>query len=200
MYRALNIIAGSLTFLLVACHQTNKGPLLEEGVSHISTDYVSKSELRLNQIEGKWYYGDEPYSGFAFRCYDNGVLAEHLGFQNGKRQGIWSNWSENGVLRIERHYEQNKLMGSYTTWWENGQLASESCYENGVLHGTQQEWYPTGPQAKKRQLANGQELGLQQAWLPNGKIYVNYEAKNGRVFGMKRANLCYQLKDGIVQN
>ena len=34
----------------------------------------------------------------------------------------------------------------------------------------------------------------------NGKIYNNYEAKNGRIFGLKRASLCFQLEDEIVQN
>jgi antitoxin component YwqK of YwqJK toxin-antitoxin module len=49
-------------------------------------------------------------------------------------------------------------------------------------------------------IVNGQEEGMQKAWRENGKIYNNYEAKNGRIFGLKRASLCFQLEDEIVQN
>ena len=49
-------------------------------------------------------------------------------------------------------------------------------------------------------IVNGREEGMQQAWRRNGKIYNNYEAKNGRIFGLKRANLCFQLEEEIVQD
>ncbi len=159
---------------------------------------VSKKELTLNQIEGKWYYKNQPFNGYSVECYPNGTLEERLGFYKGKREGIAKRWSENGVLRVESYYKQNRLVGSYKSWWENGVLGSEANYVNGKMKGIAKEWYPTGQLAKERQLVDGKEEGLQKAWLQNGKLYVNYEAKNGRIFGMKRANSCYQLKDEIV--
>ena len=160
-------------FFLLNCKQAPSG-IREGGKSvAINSVEVSKKDLVLNQIEGKW-------------------------FVNGKREGVARRWSENGVLRVESTYHQNKLVGVYKSWWENGVLAEESNYVNGLKQGEEKQWYATGQLSKIRQLVEGKEEGLQKAWLPNGPLYVNYEAKNGRIFGMLRANSCYKLEDEVV--
>ncbi|WP_299780366.1 hypothetical protein [uncultured Formosa sp.] len=159
---------------------------------------ISKDDLVLNQIEGKWYYNNKPFSGYSIKRYPNDSIAERLGFVNGKREGIARKWSEKGVLRTASYYKHNRLDSVYKTWWENGVLSSQSNYKDGVKQGVEEEWYPTGQLAKQRQLVNGKENGLQKAWLQNGTLYVNYEAKNGRVFGMKRANSCYKLENEVI--
>ena len=159
---------------------------------------VLKNELVLNQIEGKWYYKSEPFSGYAVTYYQNDTLAEKLGFVDGKREGVARQWSESGALRIESYYTQNRLDMVYKSWWENGVLSAQSNYVDGTKQGIEKEWYATGQLAKLKQLADGQETGIQQAWLQNGTLYINYEAKNGRVFGLQRANSCYKLEDEKV--
>ena len=78
-------------------------------------------------------------------------------------------------------------------------LRSESNFKMGIAEGEQWQWYKSGAKFKRRQLVNGREEGIQQSWRENGKIYNNYEAKNGRIFGLKRANLCFELDNEIVQ-
>jgi len=159
---------------------------------------VSKDLLVLNQLEGKWYYNNEPFNGFSVKYYSNLVLRERLGFYKGKREGVARRWSENGVLRSESYYHENRLVDVYKSWWENGEQAEESNYINGVKQGIEKKWFPSGQLAKLRKLVDGKEEGIQQAWLHNGKLYVNYEAKNGRIFGMRRANSCYKLEDEVI--
>ena len=159
---------------------------------------VAKEDLVLNQVEGKWYYHGQPFNGYSLRHHKSGILAEKIGYYEGKREGIAKKWSENGVLRVVSNYLNNRLSGSYKSWWENGVLAQEAEYLGGVLNGVEKKWYPTGELAKLRQLVGGKEEGLQKAWLQNGKLYVNYEAKNGRIFGMRRANSCYKLENEVV--
>ncbi|WP_255571207.1 toxin-antitoxin system YwqK family antitoxin [Halomarinibacterium sedimenti] len=161
----------------------------------IDTMEVLKEVLVLNQLEGRWYYNDQPFSGYSVKYHSNDTLGERLGYYNGKREGIAQKWSDHGVLRIESYYKENRLDSVYTTWWENGAIASQSYYKDRVKQGYEREWYPTGQLAKERQLVDGNENGLQKAWLQNGKLYVNYEAKNGRIFGMRKANSCYTLED-----
>ncbi len=167
----------------------------------IDTVEVLKDALVLNQLEGKWYYNNKPFTGYSLKFHTNDTLGERLGYYNGKREGIAKKWSENGVLRIESYYTNNRLDSIYKTWWENGLLASQTMYKNGVKQGEEKEWYANGQLAKLRILVDGKEEGLQKAWLQNGKLYVNYEAKNGRIFGMRRANSCYKLEDEkIIRN
>nr|WP_321233170.1 hypothetical protein [uncultured Psychroserpens sp.] len=161
---------------------------------------VNKNLLKLNPLEGKWYYNGKPYSGYSVTYHSNGVLLSSIGYYEGKKEGIAREWFENGVLKKESFFIENRLNGSVKSWWPNKKLSSESYYVNGVREGIQKRWFDNGQLSRQTTLKNGIEEGMQQAWLRNGKIYVNYEAKNGRIFGLKKANLCYKLKNEIVQN
>lgn len=189
--------------LFASCNKTlvaNDKVEKEETIVIEDTE-VLKEELVLNQIEGKWYYKNEPYSGYSLRFYPNDTLAERIGYYKGKREGIARKWSENGVLRIESYYKNNRLDSVYKSWWENGVLSAETNYTNGIKQGIETEWYPTGQLAKQRQLIDGKENGLQKAWLKNGTLYINYEAKNGGIFGMRKANSCYELNnEKVIRN
>lgn len=161
----------------------------------IAETCVSKRDLKLNANEGKWYYHNEPYNGYAIEYHRNGAAAEKVGFYNGKRYGLAQQWFYNGVLGSEIHYYANKIDGYKRTWWPNGQISSEAYFENGVVMGIQKIWYINGQLARLTTVKDGKPAGLQQAWLKNGKIYANYEVKNDRIFGMKRSNLCYSLTE-----
>lgn len=160
---------------------------------------IHKGQLTLNAQEGRWYDGNEAFSGFAVTYYQNCLPKERVAFFKGKREGLAYKWHENGVLASEKFFIENRAEGIAKTWWPNGEQSSQANYTNRRRHGTQKSWYPNGQLAKKTNYNHGKEEGLQQAWLPNGKQYVNYEAKNGRFFGLRRSNLCYQLKDEEVQ-
>ncbi len=165
----------------------------------ISSTEVHKSELRLYPNTGQWLYEGHPFNGFALTHHPNGTIAEKMGFHNGKKQGVALKWYTDGALASKKNYVENRLEGMARTWWPNGALSSESHYVNRQRHGKQKRWYPNGQIARLMHFDRGKEEGLQQAWLRTGKLYANYEAKNGRFFGLKRSNLCYTLKDEVVQ-
>ncbi len=160
---------------------------------------VEKHLLELNPQEGKWYFNETPFNGYAIVIHKNGNLAEKTGFLDGKREGPSYKWYDDGMLSSEKNYRKNRLEGVAKTWWPNGQQSTESNYQNRKRHGVQIKWYPSGQMARLMQFNQGKEEGLQQAWLRTGKLYANYEAKNGRFFGLKRSNLCYQLQNEVVQ-
>lgn len=194
-----------IVIFFLSCKQSSETNTSEENkvtktenAINIKNVEVPKSELILNQLQGVWYYKEEPYNGYALKYHENNTIKEKLGFYNGKRQGVAKTWSEHGVLRIESYYNQNKLVGSYKSFWENGNLALEVNYVNGKKQGEEKQWYSNGKLSKLRLLKDGKENGIQKAWLPTGQLYVNYEAKNGRTFGLMRANSCYKLENEKV--
>lgn len=166
---------------------------------NIKQTEVLKSELILNQTEGRWYHLNLPFNGYAVEYHKNGLLAAKIGYDNGKKEGVTKKWFDSGVLRSRAFYQSNKLDGTSKSWWPNGVLSTESNYVKGIRNGAQKKWYINGQLARVMHLNNGFEEGLQRAWLKTGKIYANYEAKNGRFFGLKRSNLCYELKNEVVQ-
>ena len=160
---------------------------------------VASSELLLLPEKGKVYFQNLPFTGTSVEHYAHGQLAVSTSYKNGKREGLYRKWYPTGRLSFESQYVQGKKHGSTKSWWPNGKLRTTSEFVEGVAHGTQWSYYRSGVKFKRLQLVNGREEGLQQAWRENGKLYNNYEAKNGRIFGLKRANLCYELDNEIVQ-
>lgn len=206
---SIKIYSLVVAFLLTSCdeitipnsdvHHMNNIKKTEEKV--IPNLQIEKQQLILNQLEGKWYYQNQPFSGQAETHHPNGALAENIGFYNGKKEGIAQKWYPDSLLQKESFYRANKLDGVVKVWSPNPNsiLIVESNYVNGVRNGFQTRWYRNGQMLRRAHLNMGKEEGMQQAWLKNGKIYINYEAKNGRTFGLRKANLCYELEDEVVQ-
>lgn len=160
---------------------------------------VAENALHLNPQVGLVFYEGEPFNGEAIRYYENGNKAASTIYQKGKKQGVARKWFIHGELSYEAQYQNGKKQGITKTWWKNTKLRSLSNYEKGIAHGLQLQWYFSGAKFKRINLNHGIEQGLQQSWRENGKIYNNYEAVNGRIFGLKRANLCYELDNEIIQ-
>jgi antitoxin component YwqK of YwqJK toxin-antitoxin module len=177
---------------VVGCNQNNYFKIIPE-------TEVNKKEVILHPNEGKWYYKNQPFSGFLVVSHENGVLAERVGYYDGKKEGLAQKWYSEGNLLKTSIYTENRLNGKVTSWWLNGMISTESNYIDGKKHGIQKKWYENGQLSRQTTSYYGKEDGLQQAWLENGKIYANYEVKNGRIFGLKRSNLCYQLNDENIQ-
>ncbi|GAB5409307.1 MAG: hypothetical protein BalsKO_16720 [Balneolaceae bacterium] len=160
---------------------------------------VSKSDLSLNSNEGKMYFNNIPFTGIGISYYPTGEIEEKITYIKGVRSGSRTKWFIDGNKSFEAKYKENKLHGAVSSWWRNGNLRSQANFQSGKLNGVAMQWYESGVLFKKLTLVDGKEQGLQQAWRENGKLYTNYEAKDGRIFGLKRANLCFELEDEIVQ-
>lgn len=198
------VVYGILTMVLFSqCQWTNStdGAVLNAQMSQLSVPAVevNKESLTLIATEGIYYYQDSPFSGYAVQFYPNDSLAEKISFVEGKKEGLYQKWYPSGILSFESNYKSGRRDGITKTWWKGGGLRSESHHTMGVVHGNQKQWYKSGQLFKSINIVEGKEEGLQQAWRENGKIYNNYEAKNGRIFGLKRANLCFELEDEVVQ-
>lgn len=164
-----------------------------------NTPTVLYDSLILKANQGLFYYHNQPFTGKSVSYYPNGNIATQIEFFDGKKEGLYQKYYPNNSLSFEANYKNGKQDGKIRTWWKNGVLRSESHKKNGIVEGIQKQWYASGAKFKELHYTNGQEEGIQKAWRENGKIYNNYEAKNGRIFGLKRANLCYELENEIVQ-
>lgn len=161
---------------------------------------VPKSQLKLHPNKGLLYEKEKPFTGISISKYPNDSISEKIAYQNGVKNGLQEKWFANGVKSFEANYKNGKKNGVTISWWKNGKIRSKGSYSDGIAQGIHQQWYISGAIFKKLNFVNGKEEGLQQSWRENGKIYNNYEAKNGRIFGLKRANLCFQLEDGVITN
>ncbi|MCL5244551.1 toxin-antitoxin system YwqK family antitoxin [Cellulophaga sp. 20_2_10] len=160
---------------------------------------VSKKKLEVKNNLGLVYYNNELFTGLAVTFYKHGGTSESISYQNGKKHGDYQKWFSSGDLSYEAYYKNGKKEGVAKSWWANGNLRSKSIFTKGIVNGLQKQWYNTGAKFKEMNIVNGKENGIQKSWRKNGKVYNNYEAKDGRIFGLKRANLCFQLENEVVQ-
>ena len=162
---------------------------------------VSTQLIQLKNPEGKAYFKNQVFTGFAVTLYENNADVFHskTKYINGIKNGSFEKWYEDGTLSYQANYKDGYLNGTVKSWWKDGTLRSESYYKDGLGNGKQLQYYKNGNIFKSTNLTNGKEEGLQQSWRRNGKLYNNYEAKNGRIFGLKRASLCFQLENEQIQ-
>ena len=196
VYLSINSFVVFVAMVFVSCQIMEDDSVLKNQESLIE---ISEDSLKLDPQKGLVFYKGEPFTGTSVGLYPNGKNKVSIDFLKGKKQGFYRKWFEGGLLSFESEYVNGKKNGANKTWWRNGNLRSESYSVNGVSHGEQKQWYKSGAKFKVINIVKGKEEGLQQSWRENGKIYNNYEAKDGRIFGLKRASLCYELDDEIIQ-
>ncbi|MFK7932543.1 MAG: toxin-antitoxin system YwqK family antitoxin [Saprospiraceae bacterium] len=184
-----------ITFVFTACETDPTAKF--KSIS--TTQNITADSLALRPNLGLVFYQNLPFTGTSVAHYPNGQVAETVDYQAGKKYGAVTKWFVDGTKSYAAEYQIGKLHGKSYTWWRNGNQRTDSNYQNGVAEGEQLQWYKSGALFKKQRLVAGKEVGLQQSWRANGKIYNNYEARNGRIFGLKRANLCYELDNEVVQ-
>jgi antitoxin component YwqK of YwqJK toxin-antitoxin module len=188
------------TGLFLASCSFNQDTLEDQKPANFySVDTVLENTVHLNPNLGLVFYKDEPFTGVVITPYPNNQIEKSIHYLRGKKNGAYSKWYLDGQISYAANYFDGKKTGLSQTWWKNGQLRSQNNFDIGKAHGTQKQWYKSGALFKQLNYTHGKEEGMQKAWRENGKIYNNYEAKNGRFFGLKRATLCYELEDEIVQ-
>lgn len=188
-----NIMALLLVSLLWSSCTTAEA---EEGASSPIT--IAADSLEWDKKTGIALWQGNPFTGTAVVFQDTTKVAA-TSYQEGRKEGMSQKWFLDGQLSYKGFYKKGKQDGVAKTWWKNGNLRTKSHFKEGVAHGLQLSWYKSGTPFTAIQLVDGKEEGLQKAWRENGKIYNNYEAKNGRIFGLKRAALCYELEEEVVQ-
>ena len=196
--RFSNLLLVTLLFC-IGCRETKQTVIQSLPTNQDKSIIVAVEEVRLHPEQGLVFHQGEPFTGTSISYFPSGKPATSIEFLRGKKDGKYLKWFDNGIKSVEANYVAGKQQGTTSTWWRNGNLRSVSNFNHGVAEGIQQQWYASGAKFKKINLKAGREEGLQQSWRENGKIYNNYEAKNGRVFGLKRAKLCYELDNEIVQ-
>ena len=165
----------------------------------IISDTIAEDHLIIQRETGLVLLNGHPYSGASVAYHTSHQLATYTEYLNGKKHGLYQSWFSSGQRSFSGYYLEGRRHGHSASWWTNGCLRTESNFVRGTAHGIQQAWYQSGALFRVIRLVDGKEEGLQQAWRENGKLYSNYEAKNGRIYGLKRAHLCYQLSDEVIQ-
>ena len=84
-----------------------------ESVAEVKPESVSVNAEELEIRETIWYLkgSDVPYTGKAFKLYENGQKQAEDNFKDGKRDGVQLFWHQNGQKRGEETFKEGKKEG-----------------------------------------------------------------------------------------
>ena len=145
----------------------------------------------------------EPFSGNNLCEYQNGQFKSKGKVEDGKRNGIWTEWKKNGQItgeynfiegkevgeggsiitrysnglkKEEGYYIDDKKDGKWTEWDENGQISLEGSYTEGKENGNWTYWSKSGQIKKEHNFIDGKWI----EWNENGQISLegNYTEGN----------------------
>jgi antitoxin component YwqK of YwqJK toxin-antitoxin module len=181
------------------CSQPKEGNTInifeKVDISHIPNDTVFQDNTSLKLINGVYYFGSKPFSGFIKNVFETDTLKSIGSYFQGKQHGTTKTFFPNGKLETQRNYRNGIGYGQHLGYWKNGNKKFDFMYFNDKREGLQKQWYERGSQYCELSFTDDQENGMQQAWRENGKAYINYEVKDGVRYGLQKSALCYTLKD-----
>ena len=104
---------------------------------------------------------NEPFSGYNYCKYLNGITKSKGEIQNGKKNNKWIWWHKNGNIGLEINYIESKKNGMFIKWYKDqddliypislkGQKQLEENYKDDKKDGKSTVRYPTGKILKER--------------------------------------------------
>lgn len=86
---------------------------------------------------------------------DGKAMRMQRGFQKGKPNGTWTEWSPEGEKLVEMRYEQGQLNGEQSRWYPTGKLQAVEHYKQGKRHGEAVLYDQTGAEQERVQFEDG---------------------------------------------
>lgn len=127
----------------------------------------------------------------AFFYYENEALASHGIYQNGKKDSIWTNFTESGYYSSEETFKNDQLNGKRTIFYGEANSAEkkkiplrEDMYINGELNGESTEYFPDSRIKTKATYKDGAKVGIVMHYHPNGKPSIEEHWKNRKKHGL----------------
>ena len=110
--------------------------------------------------------------------YDNGQVKSLINANNGKFDGLGTEWYKNGQKKIEIRFKDGKSDGLGTQWYDNGQKKIEGNYKDGKLISCE-VWKPNGGKCPVSNIVNGN--GELVNYNDNGSENSRTDFENGKV-------------------
>lgn len=191
-----------LIIVMAGCYgQKAEAPVVKietVDVSQIPATTVLQNDTALQLVNGVYYLGGKPYSGYIKDMYDNGAIRSQASYHNGLLHGTSRTYYADGKLRDERNYKEGLSYGRHLGYWENGNRKFDYTYCNEKKEGAQLRWYETGKPYMALHYKDDHEDGPQKGWRENGKPFINYEVRDGIKYGLQSSAQCYTLKNGAL--
>jgi antitoxin component YwqK of YwqJK toxin-antitoxin module len=104
---------------------------------------VSLDDLVIDDEDGRYLYGDKPFTGIAYLASPSGSVREEVRFVEGRKEGFVKTWFPGGQQASEESVLGGRRHGRTREWHPNGELKHDGMYEFGICTRAT-EWDDTG--------------------------------------------------------
>jgi antitoxin component YwqK of YwqJK toxin-antitoxin module len=125
---------------------------------------------RIEIIEGLYYEGRKPFTGFYRDTSGTGMLIQTISLKNGKQDGKTTIFYESGKIKEERYYKNGLRDSIWTTWSESGEKLAVASFRNDLKDGNWIIWDEKGTKRYDMHYRNGEKVGLWKMWDATGKL------------------------------
>ncbi|MCF8363441.1 MAG: toxin-antitoxin system YwqK family antitoxin [Prolixibacteraceae bacterium] len=133
--------------------------------------------------------GNSKKHGKQCQWHENGERKQLCYFNEGKYDGLLTNWWDDGTKSYEANYKDGEFHGSVKQWsfLSDGtvSLISSKNYVDGLLHGIQTSWYTTtGSIQQETNYKMGIKHGVYRGYSDNGNLATEGTYKDGEPVGI----------------
>lgn len=89
----------------------------------------------LTEVEGRWLRGEIPFTGVAFKRFENGRLQQVFTLQEGLQDGPTYLWYPDGAPLMSANYRAGALQGRFLGWYAHGGVIYDMVLNQGVYSG-----------------------------------------------------------------
>lgn len=165
MKSLLYVCFGVLSMALISCSKP---------VPPVDADLTG---YELTPVSGSEFY-------IATKSTD-GVKIQEGYVMNGRKNGIWIDYSSDGKISVIQHFVQGNLSGPHLNLDNRGQLTSRMDYKNGVYDGIVGT-YKFGRPLEEIPYVNGKITGVMKKYYDNTKLMEEAEYKDNLQDGYYR--------------
>lgn len=98
----------------------------------------------------------------------------------GRREGIWTEWTETGVVQSRGEYKDDQRVGIWQFYHPSGELAREGLYVDGRMEGVWTAWGENGRPVREGRLVRGEPEDVWTEWYSNGQVRETGRYEHGR--------------------
>ncbi|HLP18660.1 MAG TPA: tetratricopeptide repeat protein [Chitinophagales bacterium] len=116
--------------------------------------------------------------------YAEGMPRWSGAMENGKRNGLWKEYTRDGLLASEYNYDDGVLTGKAKVYFKNGKVYKDLNYKKGNLHGEYREYFSNGQLFKSAWYEDGDGFGDVNTYTNTGLKDRFYTLFKGKVTGI----------------
>lgn len=130
------------------------------------------------------FYNGKLFSGIGYNIFPNGTLETEQTFEDGKLNGISTEFFVSNEIKKQINYRNNKIVdGTYKVFYENGSLKLETTIINNKQNGLVIEYYDNGKIENKGYYKNGKREGKFQTYYYDGSNRGEIKYKDDLIDG-----------------